>query len=308
MPNRKRIIKRAAKRESISPRTLWGVYGAESNFGHNHNDSPAGAQGPFQFMPQTAAGLGIDPHNFKQAANAAAHYLGTYKSRGYAGMLAAYNAGPAGDPNNSETQAYIPKVRALGKTWPGAKGGEPSKPSRTVRRTSTQPADRKYAALQFLQDDSPDAVVNLAANLMSSSTTSKVRRTTTNTNAKAGGGGGSGASVSGVPSHPSSQLFELFWQGAGGIDVKDGKMVPQGFVDGHTDHVHVASHRKQLVRIGKLAQSMGLHVGENPHFGGVNPVHVNGSYHYQGRAIDVSGDTALMRKFAHKVARIYGIK
>jgi hypothetical protein len=35
---------------------------------------------------------------------------------------------------------------------------------------------------------------------------------------------------------------------------------------------------------------MGLHVGENPHFGGVTPVHVQGSYHYKGEAIDVSGD------------------
>lgn len=58
--------------------------------------------------------------------------------------------------------------------------------------------------------------------------------------------------------------------------------------------------------IGELAQSEGLHVGENPHFGGVNPVHVKTSWHYKGRAIDVSGSPAKMRRFAREVYRTYG--
>lgn len=103
-------------------------------------------------------------------------------------------------------------------------------------------------------------------------------------------------------------LLELFWQGAGGINVKHGRVVPQGFVSGHRDHVHVASTRGKIVKIGRLAQRMDLHVGENPHFGGVNPVHISGSYHYSDRAIDVSGSPATMRRFAHTVARIYGIR
>lgn len=104
-----------------------------------------------------------------------------------------------------------------------------------------------------------------------------------------------------------SPLFELFWQGQGGIDVKNGKKVAQGFVTGHQDHVHVAAGRSTVVQLGHLAQQMGLHVGENPHFGGVHPVHVSGSYHYKGQAIDVSGTPQQMRQYAHRVASIYGI-
>lgn len=105
-----------------------------------------------------------------------------------------------------------------------------------------------------------------------------------------------------------SPLLELFWQGQGGIDAKNGQAVPQGFVSGHQDHVHVAAGPKTVVELGQLAQQMGLHVGENPHFGGVNPVHVKNSFHYKGEAIDVSGDPAKMQAFAHRVARLYGIR
>jgi hypothetical protein len=105
-----------------------------------------------------------------------------------------------------------------------------------------------------------------------------------------------------------SPLLELFWQGQGGINAKNGKIQPQGFVSGHKDHVHVAAGPKTIVQLGKLAQSMGLRVGENPHFGKVNPVHVANSYHYKGEAIDVSGSPAAMRAYAHRVASLYGIQ
>jgi hypothetical protein len=113
-----------------------------------------------------------------------------------------------------------------------------------------------------------------------------------------------------TPSKPPgrSRLLELFWQGQGGINAKNGKKVPQGFVSGHQDHVHVAAGPKTVVELGQLAQQMGLHVGENPHFGTVHPVHVANSYHYKGEAIDVSGDPARMKAFAHRVASLYGIR
>jgi hypothetical protein len=120
-----RAIAEAAQRYGISPAILWGVYGAETNFGRIKSNSPAGAQGPFQFMPATARAYGVNPHNFFSAVRGAAKYLSQYKSRGVAGMIAAYNAGPAGNPNNSETRAYIPKVIRLAKSWPGvgSRGG-----------------------------------------------------------------------------------------------------------------------------------------------------------------------------------------
>ncbi len=58
--------------------------------------SPAGAEGIAQFMPGTAAGLGINPWDPVQALRAAANLMGSYtRSYGgnYAMSLAAYNAG-----------------------------------------------------------------------------------------------------------------------------------------------------------------------------------------------------------------------
>jgi len=58
--------------------------------------SPAGAEGIAQFMPSTAAGLGINPWDPIQALRAAANLMGSYtRSYGgdYAMSLAAYNAG-----------------------------------------------------------------------------------------------------------------------------------------------------------------------------------------------------------------------
>lgn len=43
-----------------------------------------------------------------------------------------------------------------------------------------------------------------------------------------------------VSDHYSSQLKELFWNGPGARNVKNGEHVGRWFVSGHTDHVHVA--------------------------------------------------------------------
>lgn len=160
----KALIAAAAKKYGIDPAILWGLYGAESNFGKNLGPSSAGARGPFQFMPETAKAYGIDPMNFKQAAFAAAKYLGTYKSRGTAGMLAAYNAGPAGNPNNPETRAYIPKVKNLAKTWT-APGGKAEGGKKTLSKGA---ANDKVAALKKTLSaglDKLDALRNKVRNL-----------------------------------------------------------------------------------------------------------------------------------------------
>lgn len=169
LSGQQQIIRDAAKRHGIDPSILWGLYGAETNFGKNTNSSSAGAQGPFQFMPATARAYGIDPHNFGQAANAAAKYLATYEGRGVAGMLSAYNAGPGGNPNNPETRAYIPKVQSLAKTWPGDAGEAPDGPegaSRARKRGGriTGPAASVQAAkiLEFAQKTADKARVTEA--------------------------------------------------------------------------------------------------------------------------------------------------
>ena len=109
-------------------------------------------------------------------------------------------------------------------------------------------------------------------------------------------------------------LRELFWNGPGALNVKNGTRVQKGFVSGHEDHVHVAGRQKAMVALGNLAQQMGLSVRENPRFDPVDPVHTQGSYHYgkregrkRYRALDVSGPVAKERRFARLVAQAYGI-
>ena len=54
-----------------------------------------------------------------------------------------------------------------------------------------------------------------------------------------------------------------------------------------------------LVAFGHMLQRMGARVSEHPAFGGVHPVHVRGSKHYQGKAIDVNtrpGTSALEQR------------
>jgi TP901 family phage tail tape measure protein len=133
----RKVIQSAASSGGVDPSILWGVWGAESGFSHGPGPvSKAGARGPFQFMPDTARAYGVTPSDFKSSAYGAARYLGTYKSRGLAGMLAAYNAGPGGNPNNAETRAYIPRVLAFAKGWKaaaGAGGGTPTAKSKSGR-------------------------------------------------------------------------------------------------------------------------------------------------------------------------------
>jgi soluble lytic murein transglycosylase-like protein len=82
--------------------------------------SSAGAIGIAQFMPSTAAGMGIDPRDPDEAIGGAARllsdYVGAYDGRyddNYSAALAAYNAGPGavekyrGVPPYPETREYI---------------------------------------------------------------------------------------------------------------------------------------------------------------------------------------------------------
>jgi len=83
--------------------------------------SQAGAEGIAQFMPATAAGMGIDPMDPIQSIQGAAQLLGNYTRQfgSYADALAAYDAGPGaveqygGVPPYAETQAYVPSVLSL---------------------------------------------------------------------------------------------------------------------------------------------------------------------------------------------------
>jgi hypothetical protein len=110
-----------------------------------------------------------------------------------------------------------------------------------------------------------------------------------------GGGGRRGESGTG-------EVHELFWNGPGATNIDEGKRVAKGFVSGHTDHVHLAADRGTMKRAARTARSMGLSVGEYGR--GIRSGHAEGSFHYKPfGAMDVSGDTAKMRRFAKRVAR-----
>lgn len=125
----RRIIRQAARIAGIPAKYLWGVYGAETNFGKNVATSGAGAQGPFQFMPGTAdayvPGGRANVNNFGAAAVGAARYLkylyNIFKS--WPEAIGHYNSGPGGNLTNPETAAYIPKVLSLAQSF--RRGGIP---------------------------------------------------------------------------------------------------------------------------------------------------------------------------------------
>ncbi len=91
---------------------LASIENAESAHDTNKHDSSAGAQGPFQFMPDTAREYGVnDPHDVRQAAAGAAKYLmamGSEFHHDWAKVSAGYNAGPG---------AVEKAVRKYGEDW-----------------------------------------------------------------------------------------------------------------------------------------------------------------------------------------------
>lgn len=214
----------------------------------------------------------------------------------------------AGMPDPAAAQASSPTIE----TTPGSV-------STSIDEAALEAARKRSVVGGYLQRHNPDSlllrtgVLSPAPPNVADFTSTQVtpgQTTITQTQPAPGqapaaaGGGAAGARGMGGIGGP---LLELFWQGKNGIDVKRNQVQPQGFVSGHQDHVHVAAGPKTVVELGKLAQQMGLHVGENPHFGGVAPVHSPHSYHYRGEAIDVSGDPRKMNAYARRVEQLYGV-
>jgi peptidoglycan DL-endopeptidase CwlO len=112
----------AAKLRGLPPEFLAATLLQESAYDADAV-SAAGAIGIAQFMPSTAQGMGIDPHDPDAAIGAAAALLQSYVSAytgryddSYSAALAAYNAGPGavarygGVPPYPETRDYIATI------------------------------------------------------------------------------------------------------------------------------------------------------------------------------------------------------
>ena len=113
-----RSIHQAAQKYGVDPKLVSAVAEVESG-GRQDSVSPAGAVGVMQLMPETAAGLGVNPYDMESNVEGGAKYLremldtfdGDVKK-----AVAAYNAGPnavkayGGVPPYAETQNYVSSV------------------------------------------------------------------------------------------------------------------------------------------------------------------------------------------------------
>lgn len=110
------LVAEAEKKYALPSGLLAALVEVESG-SESHRISRAGAMGPAQLMPGTAAELGVkDPFDPTQAIDGSARYLAQLLRRMKQVPLAvaAYNAGPGavrGEvPRNGETEFYVEKV------------------------------------------------------------------------------------------------------------------------------------------------------------------------------------------------------
>lgn len=116
----------ACRQHHVPPALAAAVIEVESGGRQVGNDgqplrSPAGAVGLMQLVPETAAGLGVDPTDAAQNIAGGVRYLRQQYERfgDWRLALAAYNAGPAaverwgGLPPYEETQRYLEAVQSV---------------------------------------------------------------------------------------------------------------------------------------------------------------------------------------------------
>lgn len=304
-------IKQVAAKKGASPKQVKAAI--ETGIVESNLSNPSGGDADSAGWRQERSSLYKDPTNLKASIGRFFDETAAVKGKyGRAGDLAAAVQRPAAQYRGRYQQQSGRADQLLGSGSSG--GGASSSQGSSSRSTTTtttpgvdNSAGRRAAIAAFLGDTGADPVsfALQIRGLQDTRGTSTTKTTKTSTAGSSSAGSAKSAKAQGL-----SPLKELFWQGQNGIDAKNGVKVPQGFVSGHQDHVHVAAGPKTVVILGKLAQKMGLRVGENSHFGGSTPTsgHAANSYHYKDEAIDVSGDPKVMAHFAAYVAHKYGLK
>lgn len=112
------LIAHAANEYGVDPQLVKAIAIAESNLNQDAV-SPVGAIGVMQLMPETAAGLGVDPYDTNENIAGGTKYLKQMLDTFDGDVplaVAAYNAGPGaikrygGIPPYSETRNYVGRV------------------------------------------------------------------------------------------------------------------------------------------------------------------------------------------------------
>lgn len=297
---KKLIIKKAAKAHHIRPKILYGLWGTESHYGDNTGPSSAGALGDFQFMPATAQSYGINPHKFKPAANAAAKYLSSYKSRGTAGMLSSYVAGPAGGIHMD----YVNSVLSNAKGWqnPGKVAGKYGMPGLKVKKkpvnvsnTQIKPSTTKIdygAAIADVLLAGPEArqgrglldVILEATDSGAYTTVTPESRTTT------------------TKRIGTEKKYSLKGEGKYALPKGKGGKVHGGGSYDNTERIGEGAR--------KLATQMGVPISGKRSYDTVEGPgvsdHYTGSTHAYANDLDISTD-AQGNRLAKRIARFYGI-
>lgn len=282
MPYRARKV---AKRFDIPWALFNSLISHESGWNPNAH-SPAGAIGLGQLMPGTAQSLGVNPYNPHQNLVGSARYLSQqYKNFGKWNLaLSAYNSGPGGAEAGGhvegfpETQAYVRSIMAdyAGRNNTGPSGFTPATGHGSF--TAADPASiaearRKQAALTLLSGNSSFPGQSQGMNpVLMAAVGNKIGSQIANKKYK----------------------FDYGMPGGGGGG------------GGNPQNLDNAALMQAIVA---LAQKRGFTVGENPRWGGVNPVHTGQSsaygdfsgsggpsMHYQtfgkhpgiGRAVDIN--------------------
>jgi hypothetical protein len=283
------MIKQArkqGKKHNIRASDLLDLMEYESNFTPGAVSS-ANAQGLTQFIPSTAQAYGVQYGTSKKAQKTqikgAAKYLddlgwGSGSPAEIREALAGYYgaASPYADRliQSEAYSQYDKKNVALPGMGDRKSKGSPAKTKKIQTQAAVDnSAQRAQLALSFVQDEEKDFTDYLSfSEGMKSLKDQKAQFKQ--------------VQVGGKPS---------------------GKKASKGAAKTSSD-TPLGAKSGNILSAAKLAEKMGLTVGEHPKYGGVAPVHATNSFHYSGRAIDVSGSPELMRKFAHRVAKKYGTK
>lgn len=256
-----------ARRYGIPPQLFQRLISAESG-GRQSARSPAGAIGLTQLMPGTARGLGVNPHDPIQNLHGGARYLADQYKRfkRWDLALSAYNSGPGGSEASGRVEGFRETQNYVQKIMGGMQLPSGNLEAQPVF-TGNQPDRRKAKA---------DFAMNLIRAFRTESPDALV--------------GAVMGLRDALDAGDSAQAVPYLQAAVGRPGASQG-----------------GAGRGGLMEAIQMARRMGLSVRENPLAGDkVDPVHVRGSYHYQNRAIDVSGPLGQRQAFSKWLMRRFG--